>query len=86
MNRILIMRFLLYCVSILILSACSTSQDEVYQDNSHPYGDISEGFMTQEGRTYRDSEPPPEAFFFRSCSQTDRGTHYSKTSYMCDDR
>lgn len=80
------MRFLLLIILLGLHCGCSTSQDEVYSDDSHPYAYNAEAFMTQEPATYREPQHNPTDFFFKSCSQTHEASHYSRTSYMCDDR
>jgi hypothetical protein len=79
-------RIFLYIILGLIISACASSTDTIYQDNSHPYADMNDAFMTQEPRTYREPQYQPNDFFFKSCSQIESSSHYSKTSYICDDR
>lgn len=76
-------------VSILLLSVMflgSCAYESPIEDNSNPVGDIEEGFMTQEPRTYHENKYRPNEFFFKQCEQQFDETFYSRTSYFCNER
>ncbi len=83
MKSVLLVLFLL--LSCLTLGSCA-SGDLDTMDNSNPVGDIEEGFMTQEPRTYREDKYRPNEFFFKQCDQNFSESHYSKTAYFCNER
>jgi hypothetical protein len=66
----------------LFLSGCSSSTE--VSDNSNPYADISEGFMSQEPRTFHDPRFLPSDYFYKQCSQHLIDNFYSKTEYFCN--
>lgn len=67
-----------------VLTSCAS--EEIVDDGSNPAGDIEEGFMTQEGRTVREDKYRPNEFFFKQCEQKFSDSHFSKTSYFCNER
>lgn len=84
MKSVLIVLFLLL-LPPLFLGSCASKDLEAI-DNSNPMGDIGEGFMTQEPRTYREDKYRPNEFFFKQCEQNFGSSHYSKTAYFCNER
>jgi len=69
----------------VLLVSCA-SNETITDVGSNPVGDIEEGFMTQEPRTFREDKYKPNEFFFKHCDQQFSESFYSKTAYFCNER
>jgi hypothetical protein len=74
-------------VSFLLLSSCflGACASEEPMNPADPMGDIGDSFMTQQPRTVRRKTNEINDFFFKHCDQDFNDSHYSKTSYFCND-
>lgn len=75
---------ILYVLGAVALLVAGCTSTPTTADNASPYSDISEGFMAQEPRTFRDPKFLPSDYFYKQCSQRLIDNFYSKTEYFCN--